>query len=118
MVSTKKLHEAINNLDQAIKQYKGDKTSLNFLTVAKAFEVVIEYSWRELKRTVEDEGLEAVSPKMAIKQAAKMGLVEDPETWIECINARNDSVHDYFGIPNDRYLELATSLLKLTAKMV
>lgn len=109
----KKLPESIQHLKDALKQYDSKKSDLNFLTVAKAFEVVIEYAWRELKRLVEDQGLEASSPRMAIKQAAKLGLIREPETWSDCLDARNNSVHDYFGISQNEFVDLARQLSEL-----
>ncbi|MBI2066740.1 MAG: nucleotidyltransferase substrate binding protein [Deltaproteobacteria bacterium] len=108
-----KLLKAIQHLEEALLQYRNKKTELNFLTVSKAFETLVEYVWRLLKRIVEDEGLEAPSPKMAIKQAAKLHLISDPEKWLEAIEARNNSVHDYFGISEQEYSELAKEFLNL-----
>jgi len=81
--------------------------------VAKAFEVAVEYGWKDLKRRVEDEGLSAPSPKEAVRQAARLSFIEEPEKWIACINARNDSVHDYYRVPPERYIEFAEDLLRL-----
>ncbi len=108
-----KLVKSTKHLQTALKQYEDDKSDLNFLTVAKAFEVLVEYCWRELKREVEDQGLEAPSPKMAVKEAARLNFITHPEQWIECIDARNNSVHDYFGITQDEFCEIAYQLLKL-----
>ncbi|MBI2335316.1 MAG: nucleotidyltransferase substrate binding protein [Deltaproteobacteria bacterium] len=109
----KKLLKAKKNLEAALKQYQQNSNELNFLTVVKTYEIVVEYAWRELKLVVEDEGLEAPSPKMAIKQAAKLNYLNKPEVWLLCIDARNNSVHDYFGISEKEYIELAKNLLVL-----
>jgi len=109
----KKLPKALEHLQLALKQYKTEKSELNFLTVSKAFETAIEYAWRFLKRAVEDQGLEAPSPKIAIKQAAKLHFLNEPEIWLACIDARNDSVHDYFGISEKEYVQLAEKLVDL-----
>lgn len=114
MVSKKnKLLDASKKLEQALAQYQAQKSELNFLTVTKAFEIAIEYAWREIKYIVEDQGLEAPAPKLAIKQAAKIGIIIKPELWLDCIEARNNSVHDYFGISEDEFIELASELLAL-----
>lgn len=109
----KKLPEATKHLRQAIEQYEEKETELNYLTVSKTFEIAIEYAWRTLKRMVEDQGLEAPAPKIVIKQAVKLKLIDETETWLDAIEARNNSVHDYFGISKEEYLDLAKSLLKL-----
>ncbi len=113
-----KLRKAVGHLEEAMKLYEKDKSELCFLTLAKTFETVLEYAWRDLKRRVEDQGLEAPAPKLAIKEAAKLHFISDPETWLDCIDARNNSVHDYFGISEPEYFELAEVLLKLIKKSV
>lgn len=110
-----KIGGALTQLEKAIEGYKkaGGDNRLQFLALSKGFEVAVEYAWRELKARVEDDGLDAPSPKTAIKQAAKLGLINDAESWLACIDARNDSVHDYFGIPEADYVALAERFLKL-----
>jgi len=100
----KKQHKAIHSLKQALAQYSKNQSDLNFLTVVKAFEILVEYGWRELKQMVEKEGLEAPSPKMAIKEAARLGFISDPEVWLNSLEARNSSVHDYFGISEKKQI--------------
>ncbi|GEM_PF-1078286 len=111
-----KLPKAVKHLEAAIKLYKTNKSELYFLTLAKTFETVVEYVWRELKRLVEDQGLEAPAPKMAIKEAARLKFISEPEIWLDCIDARNNSVHDYFGISEPEYCELAEDILRLIKK--
>lgn len=108
-----KIKEALSYLQQALVQYEEASDHLKFLALSKAFEICIEYVWKELKFRVEDEGLEAQSPKQAVRQSAKLGIIDHPDDWINCINARNDSVHDYFGIPEADYCELTKTFVKL-----
>lgn len=112
----KKLLKAAQNLGEALTQYRADKTDLNFLTLVKTFENAVEYSWREFKRLVEDQGLEAPAPKIAVREAARLHLLTEPEIWIACIDARNDSAHDYFGISETDYVHLAEKLVGLIQK--
>jgi len=121
MVSKKqsKLIESVSQLEDALGAYKketGD-TTLYFLAVVKAFEIVVEYSWREFKARVEDEGLDAPSPKQAVKRAAQIGMIDKPDKWISFINARNDSVHDYFGVPPEDYIKLSEEIVRLAKKI-
>ena len=107
------LRDACGNLAQALElseeQFKN--RNLHFLLITKAFENLVEYGWKELKVRVEDEGLEAQSPKEAVRAAAKLGFIKDPQLWIDCVNARNNSVHDYFGLPPESYVKLAEKFL-------
>lgn len=113
VLKRKKLPDAVKNLEAALEQHRSRPSELNFLTVSKAFEIALEYAWRQLKLIVEDQGLDVPSPKMAIKEGARLGLITDPEIWLRCIDARNSSVHDYFGISEKEYIELAVQLLKV-----
>lgn len=112
-----KLPKAVKNLEEALKIYDLKPTELNFLALSKAFEILVEYAWRLLKEKVEDEGLDAPSPKMAVKTAARLHLITDPEKWMNCIDARNDSVHDYFGISRNEYVRFAQEFLPLVQKI-
>jgi len=111
-----KITKARAQLEEALKRYRHVKTErgLEFLTVAKAYEVLFEYLWKTLKAKVEDEGLFASSPKEAIRQAATLRLIKKPERWLACATARNDSVHDYFGIPEPDYIKLVEEFLVLS----
>ena len=113
-VRLQKISKAIKNLEAALELYakrrKADE--LPFLTVCKAVEVLMEYLWKEFKARVEAEGLFAASPKEAVRQAATIGLIDEPDKWIAIVLARNDSVHDYFGIPEAEYVRLAQDLVQ------
>ena len=114
-----KLPLALKHLEDAIKIYAKQKSKkeIYFLAVAKAFEIAVEYAWKEIKRVVEDEGLDAPSPKEAIRKAAKINLVEDSQQWIEYINIRNLGVHDYFGIPEKEYIGYSKRFLVEAKKL-
>lgn len=117
----KKIATARKQLEAALLLYKeadsAEQRSIFFLTVVKAFEILVQYAWKHLKQKVEDEGLEAPSPKEAIRQAASANLIDNPEAWLSFITARNLSVHDYFGIPEQDYLNLAKQLLASAQKL-
>jgi nucleotidyltransferase substrate binding protein (TIGR01987 family) len=115
----KKAHNfktSLQALEEALEFYDHAeaKDDIKFLALSKAFEVAVEYSWKELKDRVEAEGLEALSPKDAVRQAARIELISEAEIWIEFINARNSGVHDYFGLSKDKYLSLVRRFLKET----
>lgn len=120
MASEKKrpIEEALGNLSSAIEGYqkKGKHDPLPLLALTKAFEVAVEYAWRSLKKRVEDEGLDCPSPKAAVREAAKLGFISDPALYLKTIEARNASVHDYFGISTDEFVRLAQEFTKFAKK--
>lgn len=116
---SKKLDESLVNLKKSLKLLDDKKIDQDvvMLSVHKAFEVAVEYAWKDFKRFVESEGLEAPSPKEAVRQAAKIHIIDHPEKWIEFINLRNNSVHDYFGVNEEYDLKLVREFLKLAEKL-
>ena len=110
----KKLPESLNDLSRCLMAYEPSsesERSITFIAITKAFEVALEYGWKELKRIIEDRGLEAYSPKDVVREAANINLISDPKLWINCINARNLSVHDYFSLSESGIVELAKIFL-------
>ena len=86
--------------------------------IAKAYEVALEYSWKYLKQRADIEHLEAYSPREAIKLAGRIGLIDDVEFWLRCMDARNLAVHDYIGISREDYLLLIKRFLKELRKLI
>jgi nucleotidyltransferase substrate binding protein (TIGR01987 family) len=74
--------------------------------LAKAFESTFEYVWKYLKRESDRAGLEAYSPRDALRFAAQLKLIDDLELWNQFLNARNLSVHDYVGMDDATVLLL------------
>ncbi len=117
--TSKKLPKSIETLRAALQEYESrGGGELPFLTVCKSLEIVVEYAWREMKKMVEAQGLFAPSPKEAIRQAASAGFISCPEKWMKILLARNDSVHDYFGIPEDRYIDFVKQLLEISPELL
>lgn len=113
------LKESLKKLQATLKFFEkdSDPQGIKFLAVAKGFEIAMEYSWKELKRMAEEEGYEVVSPKDAIRKAAKAKLILDAESWLGFLQARNSGVHDYFGMTEEGYLKSIRSFLKETRKI-
>ncbi|PIU54682.1 MAG: hypothetical protein COS89_09555 [Deltaproteobacteria bacterium CG07_land_8_20_14_0_80_38_7] len=113
-----KLVKSLDTLKQAMSCFKkADNKNIAFLGVAKAFEIAVEYAWRELKTLVENEGLEVQSPKAAVREAARIGIISKAEYWLDFIDARNAGVHDYFGMTDEEYLKIATEFYKEASKV-
>ena len=115
-----KVIESLHDLERAIAAFtpskSGQPRSLTFFALSKAFEVALEYGWKHLKLAVEDRGLEAPSPKDAVREAAIVKLIHNPELWIKAINARNLSVHDYFSMPEQDFVTLVKDFALELAK--
>jgi hypothetical protein len=77
-----------------------------------------EYAWKSLKAAVEDEGIDVLSPKDAIRRAGEIGLLDNVEQWLGFMNARNLAVHDYLGIRNEDYLNIIEEFLGAGTKLL
>jgi nucleotidyltransferase substrate binding protein (TIGR01987 family) len=74
--------------------------------VAKRFEVSFEYFWKMLKTVAEYQGTESPGPRPALQAAMQYGWIDNPDNFSEYLEARNHTVHDYYEIPIEEYLQI------------
>ena len=87
------LKRAIRRLREALDLPKSD---IIRDSVIQRFEFTVELSWKALQRYLKASGIsESLTPKNTFREAAKLGVVSDPESWIRFIDARNLSSHTY-----------------------
>jgi nucleotidyltransferase substrate binding protein (TIGR01987 family) len=114
-----KLKKSIEALEHALSfEGKARKDAFYFAGIAKSFEICIEYAWNYLKRKVMDEGLDAYSPKEAIKLAGRIGLIDNVEKWLDFLEDRNLAVHDYLGVSDEEYLKTTKEFLSEAKKLI
>jgi nucleotidyltransferase substrate binding protein (TIGR01987 family) len=64
--------------------------------IIQGFEFVHELAWNVLKDFLEYEGIQGiVDSRGAVREAFKLGLIEEGETWMDMIEKRNPSSHTY-----------------------
>ena len=87
------LKKALYRLKEALAVPKSDIVRDS---VIQRFEFTVELSWKVLQRYLKSSGLvEPLTPKNVFPEAAKLGIVKDPEAWIKFVDARNLSSHTY-----------------------
>ena len=112
MTRAEKFQQSITDLKHALTfEKQALKDSFYYSGIAKSFEVALEYGWKSLRLQVVDSGLEAESPRDAVKLAGRLGLIDDVEQWLNFLKIRNIAVHDYLGIDKSDYLKAAHDLL-------
>ncbi len=64
--------------------------------IIKRFEFTYELSWKLMKIYLEYNGnLDGTSPRRAIQEAFKIGLIKDGDSWLEMLEDRNRTTHTY-----------------------
>jgi len=91
-ISITALLNTANQFDHAITIAHSD---LEKIGSVKYFEYCLELSWKTMKRVLNYRGVEADSPREAIRAAAKNNLISDPELWFEFLQLRNLTSHTY-----------------------
>ncbi len=85
----------------------------------QAFEICFELAWKYLQTRLNEAGLEANSPRSAIRESGKAGLLENVEAWLVFAEQRNLTVHTYqpqladevYAIIKDDFLPAIQKLL-------
>ena len=93
-IKLKQLTQVLSQLKIAIE----DTISSPYRTdaIIKRFEMTFELAWKVLQYILNDrEKIETISPRNAIKEANKNGLIADQNLWLKMIDDRNLSVHLY-----------------------
>lgn len=116
--SCAELRDAVEYLNAQPKKASKMERGIAFDAVVKRFEVSFEYAWKLMKVGAEFQGSEAFGPRPAIQEAIRYGWLDDPDFWATALDARNASVHDYFGIGNDAYLAIANAFLTKSKKLI
>lgn len=104
--------DAINALSTDDKYY-----DIFYDAAVKRFEIAFEYCWKLMKAAVEYEGGEAFGPRPAIQESVRLGWIDDPEFWADALDARNGSVHDYFGISRTNYIKIMKKFIRKSEEL-
>lgn len=98
-----RLSERIENFNRAFdlyqevrNEYITNKNNNTFkLALAQGFEIVCELSWKVLKDYLFENGIKVQFPKEAIKEAFNKEVIPNGQVWIDMIEDRNSTSHEY-----------------------
>ena len=65
------------------------------MALIQAFEVTCELAWKVLKDYLFENGISVSLPKQVIKEAFNKNVIKDGQLWIDMIEARNATSHEY-----------------------
>lgn len=85
---------ALTRLQEAAREDLS-KGSIVIDGTIQRFEFTFELAWKLLKNILAFQGIEAATPRAAIKEAFKAGLLKDGQGWIDMLEDRNQTSHLY-----------------------
>jgi nucleotidyltransferase substrate binding protein (TIGR01987 family) len=86
--------KAYARLGEAVREDLG-KGSIVIDGVIQRFEFTFELAWKLLRAKLQYNGIMADTPRAAIKEAFKAGMIADGDGWIDMLEDRNRTSHIY-----------------------
>src|ERR1019366_982049 len=93
--SLSNLQNALENLERAVKIPKDRELVAEGMI--HRFEMTIELFWKTLRRAVRYEGSKADSSRESLKEAFRMGWLHDEQVWLDMLDSRNTTSHEYLA---------------------
>ncbi len=97
-----KIIDKLGDLERVLKKLQESlqrdpkKDDIVIDATIQRFEFTYELSWKLMKAFLEYNGnLEATSPRRAIQESFKEGLIKDRKQWIKMLENRNRTSHTY-----------------------
>ena len=93
------LEYAIEKLEKAFLRLKegvlSSEDELDKDGVIQRFEFTFELLWKALKIFLEHQGIDTKTPRDSLKEAFRIGLIEDEEMFLDMLEDRNKTSHIY-----------------------
>ncbi len=109
------LSQALSRLKEAVAL---PPTRIHKDATIQRFEFCFELSWKLLQNINTSNGLTEYGPKNSIRSAAQLGLIDDPDGWIDALNKRNLTVHTYLESVADEVYAKAKEFVTLADKLL
>lgn len=97
--AVEKFREAVNSLKEGVSQAR---SQLEKDGVIQRFEFTFELLWKTLKVVLEDQGIQAKTPKESLRAAFQISLITDEEIYLDMLQARNKMSHLYNKEESDK----------------
>jgi nucleotidyltransferase substrate binding protein (TIGR01987 family) len=101
--SLSNLQNALENLERAVAIPK-DRELVAEGTIHR-FEMTIELFWKTLRRAIRYEGTRVDSSRESLREAFRMGWLDDEQVWLDMLDSRNTTSHEYLAetLADDNY---------------
>lgn len=108
--------KALNTLDLAMA--KPPANDLERDGIIQRFEYCVEISWKSAKKVLEYHEQEADTPRNIIRELAKINWINNPDEWIDFLEARNKTSHLYHEEVAAELFKLVPSFLKSSHQLL
>jgi nucleotidyltransferase substrate binding protein (TIGR01987 family) len=113
----------LNNFQRALKTLDSamEKPPLNSLErdgMIQRFEYCLELSWGSAKKVLEYHEIKADSPRNVFRELAKNGWIDNPEEWIQFLEARNKTSHLYHEEVAEEIFKVIPVFLKASHQLI
>jgi nucleotidyltransferase substrate binding protein (TIGR01987 family) len=108
--------KALNTLDQAMT--KPPANDLERDGIIQRFEYCVEISWKSAKKVLEYHEQVADTPRNIIRELAKINWINNPDEWIDFLEARNKTSHLYHEEVAIELFKLVPSFLKASHQLL
>jgi len=110
---------ALKRLNEAIEMYKKENNAILLDGTIQRFEFTVELGWKLMKQYLEDEKFgEFNSPKSTVKEAYRVGIIEDGEQWLDMLDDRNLTSHTYDEeVAKEIYRNILTRHIEILMKL-
>lgn len=92
-VNFEKIDRALSQLQKAVSLES--PSDLERDGAIQRFEYSIELLWKTAKKTLEENGVPAVTPKDVIREMANAGWINNPADFLGYLKLRNETSHTY-----------------------
>lgn len=87
-------NKAFEIYKEAVENYDVDRI-LSHLALVHAYEICFELAWKCLKDYLREKGIETNYPLEVIKEAFNKETLKNGQLWINMLQARNSTSHEY-----------------------
>lgn len=86
--------KALQRLEEAL-QRSADNDSLVIDATIQRFEFTFELCWKTLKKKLNEEGIDAATPRNVLQKAYAAGWLENEQIWLNMLRDQNLTSHTY-----------------------
>ena len=84
----------------------------------KRFEFTLELAWKLMQTIAQYNNIESFGPRNAIRAAAQLGCIDNPQLWFDTLKTRNLTAHVYNESIADNAYEQTKSLPPLVEQLL